>query len=302
MKISKLKKYIKHPSLIIVYLTGMMRLGWLSDPAYIKFRYRVNMGRRLNLDSPRAFNEKLQWLKLYDRKPAYTMMVDKYRVRAYIAKKLGPEYLVPLLGVWERAEDVDFDALPEQFVLKCNHNSGEGMCICRDKSRLDLEKVRRGLKKGLEQNYYLYGREWAYKDVPRRIIAEKFLEEKGKIGLPDYKLLVFGGKVKCSFVYTQRFSASGLHMTAFDRDWRMLPFERHYPKSTEPIEKPRNYERMVGFAEKLGKDLPFVRVDFLEAGGRLYFGELTIYPGNGLEEFTPEEWDYKLGEWLTLPE
>jgi hypothetical protein len=260
------------------------------------------MKKELDFENPQTFNEKLQWLKLYDRKPEYTMMVDKYKVRDYIAEKLGEEYLIPLLGVWDDPDDIDFDALPNQFVLKCNHNSGTGMCICKNKSKLDIKKVKKELKKGLKENYYLTGREWPYKDVPRKVIAEKYMKDNSATEeLTDYKLMCFDGKVKCSFVCSERFSKSGLKVTFYDTDWKVMPFERHYPKSRNPIKKPYGYEKMVELAEKLSKNIPFVRVDFYEINGKIYFGELTFFPGTGLEEFTPFDWDKTLGSWIKLP-
>lgn len=274
-------------------------LDWMPDKPYLELMYWVKMDHRLDLKNPRTFNEKLQWLKLYNRRPEYTMMADKVLVRDYIAKTLGPEYLIPLLGVWDDPDEIDFDKLPDRFVLKCNHNSGLGMCICKDKSKLDIDKVRKELREGLKQNYYLTGREWPYKDIPRKILCEQYMED-GSEELVDYKLMCFGGEVQCSFVCSERFSSNGLRVTFFDRDWRVMPFERHYPKSDSPIPKPQCYTKMVAFAEKLSEGMPFVRVDFYEIGGRLYFGELTFFPGGGYEEFTPEEYDGILGDQIRI--
>lgn len=297
---NKIGNIIRNPYKLLSALAYRGRLNFLSDEQYLKMIYRGTIGKRLDLKNPKTFNEKLQWLKLYNRKPEYTMMVDKYAVREYIKKKLGEEYLIPLLGVWDSSDDIDFDKLPNQFVLKCNHNSGLGMCICKDKSKLDIDKVKKELKKGLEEDYYLTSREWPYKDVPRKIIAEKYMEEKPNTELNDYKLMCFNGKVRCSFVCSERFSDDGLRVTFFDKDWNVMPFERHYPKSVNAIEKPKTYEKMVELAEILSKDIPFVRVDFYEISGKLYFGELTFFPGSGYEEFEPEEWDYKLGKMIDL--
>ena len=167
----KLKKYCADSSDRFVVNAALGLYNSMPDRDYLERKFEALMGTPLHLDAPQTFNEKLQWLKLYDRKPEYTMMVDKYRVREYIAQKIGAEYLIPLLGVWDSPDEIDFAALPEQFVLKCNHNSGLGMCICKDKSTLNLRRVRRDLQKGLRQDYYLPGREWPYKDVPRKIIA-----------------------------------------------------------------------------------------------------------------------------------
>lgn len=274
----------------------------MSDEEYLKKMFLINVGYPLNLENPVTFNEKLQWLKLHDRKPEYTMMVDKYRVREYIAEQLGEEYLIPLLGVWDSPEDIDFESLPNKFVLKCNHNSGLGMCICKDKSKLDIAKVKRELRKGLKQDYYITGREWPYKNVPRKIICEKYMEDSEHQGLDDYKFMCFNGNVQCSFVCSDRFSENGLRVTFYDKDWKILPFERHYPKSQEPVSKPKNYEQMIKFSEKLSEKIPFVRTDFYEINGKLYFGEITFFPGSGMEEFTPEKADFDLGNWIKLPE
>lgn len=273
----------------------------MPDEVYLKRRFKAEMGKDLDLTKPETFNEKLQWLKLYDRRPEYTMMVDKYLVRRYIADTIGEEYLIPLLGVWDDPEQIDFDALPDRFVLKSNHNSGLGMCICKDKSKLDIPMAKAKLAKGLKQNYYLTGREWPYKNVKPRIIAEEYMEDRNG-ELQDYKIMCFDGEVKCSFVCSDRFSEKGLHVTFFDLDWNVLPFERHYPARKDGLPKPAQYEKMLELAQTLSQGIPFVRVDFYEVDGKVYFGELTLYPGCGFEAFSPEEWDHTLGSWITLPE
>ena len=298
--ISKILRYIFEPDYrFMVNASKGLYNSW-PDEKYLKKMCDVRLGYKLNLENPKTFNEKLQWLKLYDRKPKYTMMVDKYAVRKYIADTIGEEYLIPLLGVWDNPDDIDFDTLPNQFVLKCNHNSGLGMCICKDKSKLDIEKVKAELRKGLQQDYYLTSREWPYKNVSRKIVCEKYMEDRQAHELIDYKFMCFNGVVKCSFTCSERFTESGLKVTFFDKDWNVMPFERHYPVSKNPPKKPINYDKMIQFSEQLSKEIPFVRVDFYEINGQLFFGELTFYPGSGFEEFTPEEWDYKLGDFLKL--
>lgn len=272
-----------------------------SDYKYIKKQFKARMGYDLDLKNPKTFNEKIQWLKLYYRRNKFTIWVDKYRVREYISKVVGEEYLVPLLGVWDNVEDIDFSALPEKFVLKCNHNSAKGLCICKDKKKLNIEKVKKELKLGLAEDYYLKGREWPYHNVPRKIIAEKYLENSDGTEIVDYKFMCFGGKVKCSFVCSERFSLDGLKVTFFDREWNRLNFERHYPSSKQEIKKPSNYDKMIDIAEELSKGEPFLRVDFFEVNNKLYIGELTLYPGNGTEEFTPFSADLELGSWIDLP-
>ena len=272
----------------------------MPDEEFLRKQFHIRMGYDLDLEHPKTFNEKLQWLKLHDRRPEYTMMVDKYAVKDYVAEKIGAQYVIPTLGVWEHFDEIDFGTLPEQFVLKCTHDSGGGT-ICKDRKTWDKEAARKKLEKHLKRNFYWPAREWPYKDVPPRIIAEPYLTNDSSAELMDYKLMCFGGKVKCSFVCSERFGGEGLKVTFYDTDWKEMPFERHYPRSKYPIKKPMNYEEMVQLAEKLAQDIPFVRVDFYECNGQTYFGELTFYPGAGFEEFTPSEWDRTLGDWIQLP-
>ena len=305
MDSGKIKKVLheaaKDSSARFSYLSKLGLYDWMPDAQYLKLKYKSVFGRELNLENPKTYNEKLQWLKLNDRKPEYTRMVDKYLVRQYVAEVIGAEYLIPLLGVWDNPDEIDFDQLPDQFVLKCNHNSGLGMCICKDKSRLNLTETRAALQKGLKENYYIRHREWPYKDVPRKIIAEKYMSDGENEELNDYKLMCFNGTVKMSFVCSNRFNSEGLNVTFYDEKWNRLPFERHYPASATEIEKPVSYEEMVRLAEQLAQNIPFVRVDFYEIEGKPYFVEMTFFPGSGFEEFEPMEWDYKIGEMLELP-
>ena len=290
------------PTLFVWKVCNRLKLlNLLSDKAYLKFGYRAKMGKKLDLQTPKTFNEKLQWLKLYDRKPEYTKMVDKFEAKKYVAEKIGEEYIIPTLGVWNSFDEIDFDKLPDQFVLKCTHDSG-GLVICRDKSKLNVEEARKKIEKSLKTNYYLHGREWPYKDVKPRIIAEKYMEDKSNASLTDYKFMCFGGRVYSTFTCTNRFSDDGIHVTFFDKEWNVMPFERSYPADKNGVPKPLNYKKMVELAEKLANGIPFVRVDFYEVREKIYFGELTFFPGSGMEAFQPEEWDYKFGEWITLPE
>ena len=273
----------------------------MPDDDFLKMAFSANMEYSLDLENPRTFNEKLQWLKLYNRRPEYTMMVDKYRVRDYIKEKLGEEYLIPLIGVWDAPDDIDFDALPEKFVLKCNHNSGLGMCICSDKSKLDIKKVKQGLARGLKQDYYLTRREWPYKDVPRRIIAEQYMADGGN-ELSDYKIHSFNGVPKVILVCRDRFASSGLTEDFFTDTWEHLDIRRtNQPNSTTEIEKPAELDEMLELSRVLSKDIPFVRTDFYVVNHKVYFGELTFFPASGLVGFVPSGWDETLGRWLKLP-
>ena len=296
----KLKKYCADSSYRFVVNAALGLYISMPDRDYLERKFEALMGAPLHLDAPQTFNEKLQWLKLYDRRPEYTMMVDKYRVREYIAQKIGAEYLIPLLGVWDSPDEIDFAALPEQFVLKCNHNSGLGMCICKDKSTLDLRKVRRELRKGLRQDYYLPGREWPYKDVPRKIIAEKFMIDNDVNELRDYKFFCFRGEVKCFKVDFDRFIDHRANY--FDPNGNPMPFGEVVcpPKPDKQLVLPENLGKMISLAEKLSGDIPFLRVDFYNVQGRIYFGELTFSPASGMGKFIPEAWDAILGSWLRL--
>ena len=272
----------------------------IPDKLYLKLLFKRRLGKKLNLRSPKTFNEKLQWLKLYDRNPLYTTLVDKYLVKEYVAGIIGEEFIIPTLGVWDNFDEIDFEKLPDRFVLKCTHDSG-GVVIVEDKNAFDVDAARDKIKSRLKKNFYYPGREWPYKNVKPRIIAEQYLEDLAFEHSPvDYKLMCFGGKVECSFTCTERFSGTGLKVTFFDKDWKAMPFERHYHKSDNPIKKPEKYAEMVQIAEKLSKGIPFVRVDLYEVKGHIYFGELTLYPGCGFEEFNPDEWDRKVGDWVPL--
>ena len=272
-----------------------------SDEKYLKHKFKLEMGYDLNLNNPQTFSEKLQWLKLHDHNPLYTIMVDKEKAKEYVANIIGSKYIIPTLGVWDKFEDIDFDKLPTQFVLKTTHDSG-GVFICKNKEDFDIHAARLKLEKSLKRNFYYQGREWPYKNVKPRIIAERYMEDTSSSELKDYKLFCFNGKHKCTYVCTDRFTKDGLKITFYDPHWEIMPFERHYPRSKTRIEKPSNYYEMVELAEKLSKNIPFVRVDFYSIVGQTYFGELTFFPGSGMRKFNPSKWDYTLGSWIKLGE
>ena len=297
----KFTKVLKNPRLLWLLPAYNGLLDSLSDRAYISLLYRAYFGKKPRLSDPVTFNEKLQWLKLHDRRPEYTVMVDKYRVRAYIRERIGERYLIPLFGVWDTPEAVDFGVLPSRFVLKCNHNSGLGMCICKDKAALDIPKVRKELRRGLRQDYYLTGREWPYKDVPRRIIAEQYMESDAG-GLTDYKIHCFGGEPKLILVCRDRFTDTGLTEDFFTPAWEHLDLRRPgHPNAAAEIPRPEELPEMLALAEKLSAGIPFLRVDFYIVGHRIYFSELTFFPASGFDAFVPERWDETLGAWLALP-
>lgn len=298
---NELAKLIKNPYVVFRLPKLQQRMRLLPDAVYLKLVYRARIGRPLNLNSPKGFNEKLQWLKLYDRNPLYTKLVDKAEVKPWVAERIGWEHVVPTLGVWDSFDDIDFGALPERFVLKCTHDSG-GLAICRDLLTFDMAAARRKIERSLANNYFWSGREWPYKDVRPRIIAEEYLDPAGEqVGLTDYKVMCFGGQARCEFTCTGR-ADGNLHVDFFDTEWNHMPFTRHYPNADVPPEAPERLKDMVAMAERLSEGMPFVRVDFYEVAGQYYFGEMTFYPGSGMEEFDPERWDEELGSWIELPE
>lgn len=298
---NELAKLIKNPYVVFRLPKLQQRMRLLPDAVYLKLVYRARIGRPLNLNSPKGFNEKLQWLKLYDRNPLYTKLVDKAEVKPWVAERIGWEHVVPTLGVWDSFDDIDFGALPERFVLKCTHDSG-GLAICRDLSTFDMAAARRKIERSLANNYFWSGREWPYKDVRPRIIAEEYLDPAGEqVGLTDYKVMCFGGQARCEFTCTGR-ADGNLHVDFFDTEWNHMPFTRHYPNADVPPEAPERLKDMVAMAERLSEGMPFVRVDFYEVAGQYYFGEMTFYPGSGMEEFDPERWDEELGSWIELLE
>ena len=274
----------------------------MSDECYLKKCWKAKFGTELNLENPQSFNEKLQWLKINNRNPEYTRMVDKYEAKKYVSDRIGDDYIIPTFGVWENFDDIDFNELPNQLVLKCTHDSG-GLVIVRDKSNFDVQAAKKKINKYLKRKYFYEWREWPYKNVKPRIIAEKYIsDESSEKELTDYKFMCFNGKNECVFVCTERMSESGLKINIYDKDWNPLPFKRHYPKSDKEIDKPKSYKKMVSIAEKLAEKIPFLRVDFYEIDGQIYFGELTFYPSAGFGEFNPESWDKTLGDWLKLPD
>ena len=274
----------------------------IPDKTYLRIKYYLRMGRRLNLNNPTAFTEKLQWLKLYGRRPIDTVLSDKYAVKEYIAKTIGEQYVIPLLGVWDRFEDIDFDALPNQFVLKCTHDSG-GILVCKDKTQLDIEEIKKKFNRSLKTDYYVYSRERAYKNIPRRIIAEEYKEDSKTKELRDYKFFCFDGVPKLLFVASDRqVKGEETKFVFFDMVFNHVPIINGHPNAKELPEKPSRFEEMKELAAKLSKDIPHVRVDFYEVDGRVFFGEMTYSHWGGMTPFEPEEWDYTIGSWIKLPQ
>lgn len=276
---------------------GLLR--WLGDTLFLRVNYYLIFGKKLNLNNPKTFSEKLQWLKLYDRKPEYIMMVDKIAVKDFISEQIGTEYVIPTLGVWEKPEDVEWDSLPNQFVIKWNHDSGS-IVVCKDKTKFDRNAAIKKLHYGERTNGYWYGREWPYKGVKPMLFAEQYMEdETGE--LRDYKFFCFKGKVKALFIAADRMKTETTRFDFFDENYCHLPFTNGHPNAVVPPSKPVCFEQMKGLAEKLSKNIPQVRVDFYEIRGKVYFGEFTLFHWSGLMPFEPEEWDYTFGDWIEIP-
>lgn len=273
----------------------------LPDKTFIKLKYWTRFHKFPNLKNPKTFNEKMQWLKLYNRKPEYTTMVDKFEAKKYVAGIIGEEYIIPTLGVWDKFEDIDFDKLPDQFVLKCTHDSG-GLCICKDKATFDIEKAKKKIKKSLKTNYYYEGREWPYKNVKPRIIAEKYMEDEKTKELRDYKFFCFDGEVKALYIASERFNENDeTRFDFFDENFNHLPFTNGHPNAKVLPAKPQNFDKMKELASKLSKDIPHLRIDFYEVNGKIFFGELTFSHMSGFAKFEPEKWDIESGSWIKLP-
>ena len=272
------------------------------DKLYLQLLYFFETGKRLDLNKPKSFNEKLQWLKLYNRRPEYTMMVDKYAVKQYVADKIGEEYIIPTLGVWNRVEDINWDALPNQFVLKTTHGGGGGgVVVCRDKGTFNRLNACNKLQSSMDGNIYISQREWPYKNVKKRIIAEQFMVDESGAELKDYKFFCFNGRVECFKVDFDRFISHKANY--YDRNAKLLPFwEVVCPADHSKVfDKPKNFDKMLELAEILAKDIPFVRVDLYNINGKILFGEITFFPAAGMGKFEPEEWDEKLGNMIKLP-
>lgn len=286
-------KLSKHP-----ILSRIMHL--CPDKWFIRLRWNANMPYRLNLKHPQTFNEKLQWIKLNDRNPLYTNLVDKYKVKQYVTERIGSEHVIPVIGAWDDVESIEWDNLPNQFVIKCSHDCG-GMVICKDKSKLDIQAAKKRLKRCMSQNYYWQSREWPYKNVVPKIFAEAYMEDQfGE--LRDYKWFCFNGEPKAFFIASDRQKeGEETKFDFYDTEFNHLPFVQGHPNSKEELDKPVGFEKMKKLAAKLSKGIPEVRVDFYDVDGKVYFGEFTFFHYGGMTPFEPNEWDYKFGEWIKLP-
>lgn len=301
MDFSTIKYALERPGRIIGMLGSKGWLNWMPDRMYLSLVFRLNLGYWPDFEVPKTFNEKLNWLKLYDRKPEYTRMVDKYAVREYIADKIGEDYLIPLVGgPWNSVEEIDFEALPEQFVLKTTHDSG-GVVICRDKASFDVEGAKLELEKRLQRNFFWAGREWPYKNVKPRIIAEKYMQDGDNQALMDLKFFCFNGNPKLMYMAQEEVQDSpadyfDMKFTHLDLRIGTDPWAKQCPQ------KPPGFEKMEQLAKLVSEGVPQLRVDFYRVDGRIYFGEITFFHNGGYSKFIPDEWDDILGSWIELPQ
>lgn len=274
----------------------------LPDQSYVKLYFRLNLHRTLNLKRPEYLNDKLQWLKFNYRFPLQTIVSDKYAVREYVAKKIGEEYLIPLLGVWDDFDDINFNELPNQFVLKCNHDSG-GLAICTNKENFNIVAVKKKIVKSLKNNFYWIGREYQYKNIMPKIICEEYITENGEVP-EDYKIYCFNGNPDAILVCKGRFAA-GSHRAQYyfyDHTWSFLPYNKGDTKKNDPeVEKPENLDEMLEIAKKLSEDFIFARIDLYNIKGKIYFGEITLSPNSGFDPDITIETDKLFGEKLKIP-
>lgn len=276
----------------------------ISDRRYLEIWYKIKTGQKLYLDNPRTYNEKLQWLKLYNHQPVYTIMVDKYAVKKYVSDIVGDKYVVPLLGVWDSPGDIDFVSLPKQFVLKVTHGGGSyGVIVCKDKDKLNLKDTIRKLKSAMKVDGYVKNKEWPYKNVPRRILAEEYMEDVETKELRDYKFFCFNGEPKLLFVATGRGTQKEPNFDWFDMSYNHIQLKTEHPVSdiNHLPKKPHSFEEMKEVAAKLSVGMPHVRIDLYEVNGKVYFGEYTFFHWSGINHFEPEEWNERMGQWIELP-
>ncbi len=290
-----IKLLITNPEWMFPYLVEKMSGGGIrmDDESYVRLIYKFRNGTELNLKHPKTFTEKLNWMKLHDRQDVYTVMADKYRVKKFVARKIGKEYIIPLLGVWKHAGDIDFEKLPRSFVLKVTHDSG-GVLICKDKNDFDYKKARKFLEKRLRQNFAYRGREWPYQNVRPRIIAETYIEN---LADNNYKFFCFDGEVKALYVAPYREAS----VDYFDADYNHLDIVTTLHQCAPVLpKKPDSFEKMKQLAEKLSKGYKEMRVDFYDVNGRVYFGEITFFHEAGFEPFIPDKWNRIFGDWMKL--
>ena len=290
---------MKNDSKFKLCLYKLSRL--LPDKVFVKLKYRKSFNRWPNLKHPRTFNEKLNWLKLNDHNPIYPTLVDKDLVKTYVGKLIGANHIIQTYGVWDKPEDIDFHKLPKKFVLKATHDSGR-VIICKNKADLDLDAAREMMAQSLARDFYAVTREWPYKLVKPRIIAEELLETPNNENLADYKVHCFNGEPKFILVCRDRFEESGLCEDFYDCEWNHLDVKRPNHSNAKTLEsRPVHLELMLKFSKVLSKGFPFMRTDFYITDDNIYFGEITLYPASGSVPFVPNKFDEIFGDYLTLP-
>lgn len=281
--------------------------GWLPDKTYLQLLYRFKMSHKLDLNHPKTFTEKIQWLKLYNRRPEYTLMVDKFAVKKYVTDIIGEKYVIPTLGVWDKLEDIDWDALPNEFVLKTTHGGGSGgVVICKDKKTFDRNKAILTLRDSMNSDIYRSLREWPYKDVKKRVLAEKYMVPKDMVNNPiyelsDYKFFCFNGEPKYCQVIRDRHNKESIDF--YDMNWRHQEFVGLNPAASNginPVPQPLLLDDMICICHKLSKNMKFVRIDMYVIDNRIYFGEITFYPASGMGLFNPDKWNEELGNLISL--
>jgi hypothetical protein len=289
----------KNPRKIIKALGRKQYLNWLPDKEYLKLVFWASTGKKLNLEDPLTFNEKLQWIKLYDRKTEYIQYADKYAVQSYIKETIGEEYLIPLIAVYDHVEDIDWESLPERFVIKCTHASGANI-ICTDKKSLDIQDAKNKLKKWLKRSWFWFGREWPYKSIKPRMICQPYLSDSNSVP-NDYKVMCFNGKAKMIQVHTGRYVDHKVDF--FDLQWNRVNISsRGSITDSELVHiKPQKLEEMIRLSEIIAANTTHARIDWFVVAERLYFGEITLFETSGFLPFENEKDDILFGSWIKLP-
>lgn len=293
----KVKRYFRDPYYALGYDMIQKCPHLMSDKFYLSVLWKMKMGYELDWKHPKKFNEKLQWLKLYDRKPIYTIMVDKYRVKQWVVNKIGEQYVNSTLAVYNAVDEINLDELPEQFVLKCNHDSGS-VVICKDKASFDLETAKRKLDAAMKKNFYWEAREWPYKNVQHVILADGYLDDHLGDELRDYKFYCFNGEPKIVYCTNK---GRDIYENFYDMDFNPIDISHGFRRFESEITKPDGFETMKKNAALLSAGIPFVRVDFNEVEGQVLFGEFTFFDWAGFCKIQPKEWDDILGDWIKLP-
>lgn len=310
MKIkNKLKRLIERPARLPISIQLRYAHFFNDQTALVRGRYWMAMGKHLNLRNPFTFTEKIQWLKLHDHNPLYHILVDKCEAKEYVANMLGQKYIIPTIGIWDSFDRIDFDALPNEFVLKTTSGGGStGVVLCRDKLMFDKEQAKKRLESSAQNDIYKNSGEWVYKDLKPRYIAEQFMSEcsnsqNANKDLSDYKFYCFGGEPKYCQVIRDRNTVETIDF--YDMDWNLMPFVGLNPSASNgkiPVEKPGSLDEMISIAKVLSANIPFVRIDLYLINKKIYFGEITFYPSSGFGKFKPAEWDAILGSLVKLPQ